>query len=306
MSLLREIQQSVIDDKQSLGPILLKLRLLAARLGSEPLEEWVKHESDGYPPDVELPNYRKVGVSYRGTFFGPFGSGVQNAPIAPYLIQKFAGEGWVQKEVRQGVAAIDELLESTADGDGSLSIDASNLILLLQGKVYPEYSCNSVTGTVSRSAIKDLQHAVRTRVLELTIELERSVPAAAEVMLDGASGTVANSDAVTQITNQVVYGNVTSITGGAGANINVAIGKGDDHSFVQYLAQAGIDEPDAKELAEIVATEQPENSEQPFGSRAKVWITKNIGKALNGTWKVTVDVATKVLTEAALKYYGLK
>lgn len=264
------------------------------------------HESDGYPPEAELPDYRKVGVSYHGSFSGPFGSGIRNAPIAPYLIQEFAGDGWVQKEVREGVAAIDELLESTADGDGSLGIDASNLILILQGKVYPDYACNSVTGAISRSAMKDLQHAVRTRVLELTIELERSVPAAAEVTLGGASGTVANSDAVTQITNQIVYGNVTSITGGAGTNINVVIGKGDDQAFVQFLAQAGINESDAKELAEIVATERPENAEQPFGSRAKNWITKNIGKALNGTWKVTVDVATKVLTEAALKYYGLK
>ena len=33
---------------------------------------------------------------------------------------------------------------------------------------------------------------------------------------------------------------------------------------------------------------------------------KNIGKALDSTWKVTVDVATKILTEALLKYYGLK
>lgn len=92
MSLLREIQQSVIDDKQSLGPILLKLRLLAARLGSAPLEEWVKHESDGYPEDAELPDYRKVNVSFRGTFSGPFGSGINNTPIASYLVEKFAGK----------------------------------------------------------------------------------------------------------------------------------------------------------------------------------------------------------------------
>ena len=307
MSLLREIQQSVIDDKQSLAPILLKLRLLAARLGSAPLEEWVKHESDGYPAEAEVPSYRKVNVSFRGTFSGPFGSGVNNAPISPYLVKKFAGKHWVEKEVREGVAAIDDLLESTADGDGSLGIDASDLILLLQGNVYPDYACNSVTGTISRSAMRDLQHAVRTRVLELTIELERSVPEASDVTLGaGASQAATNSEAVTQIANQIVYGDVTSISGGVGAQINVAIGKQDDAAFIRYLAKAGIAEADAKELAAIVATEEPESADQPFGSKAKEWFTKNIGKALDGTWKVTVDVATKVLTQAVLKYYDLK
>lgn len=199
------------------------------------------------------------------------------------------------------------MLESTADGDGSLGIDASNLILLLQDKVYPELVCNSVTGTIDRSALKHLQHAVRTRVLELTIELERSVPVSAEATFGGgAPQGVANSEAVTQITNQIVYGDVTSISGGESAQINVAIGKKDDAAFIQYLAKAGIPEPDAEELAAIVATEEPESVDQPFGSKAKKWFTKNIGKALDGTWKVPVEVATKVLTQAVLKYYDLK
>jgi AbiTii-like protein len=44
MSLLREIQAAVIQEDTEIGPILLKLRLLASRLGSAPLEEWVKHD----------------------------------------------------------------------------------------------------------------------------------------------------------------------------------------------------------------------------------------------------------------------
>lgn len=68
MGLLHEIQESVVQDGADLGSVLLKLRLLAARLGSEVLEEWVKHESEGYPEDAEIPPYRMVGVSYTGTF----------------------------------------------------------------------------------------------------------------------------------------------------------------------------------------------------------------------------------------------
>lgn len=133
MSLLHEIQAAVLQDDSDLGPILLKLRLLAARLGAKPLADWVKHESEGYPDGAELPDYRVIPVSYTASFSGPFGSGIRNAPISPYLIEKFAGKSWVRYEMRQSIAAVDDLLGSSAKG-GSLGINAANLILLLQGK----------------------------------------------------------------------------------------------------------------------------------------------------------------------------
>ena len=52
MSLLHQIQESVIQEGCDLGSVLLKLRLLASKLGSNVLEEWVKHESEGYPQDA--------------------------------------------------------------------------------------------------------------------------------------------------------------------------------------------------------------------------------------------------------------
>lgn len=41
-----------------------------------------------------LPDYRIVGVTYKGTFSGPFGSGIKNAPIPPILIKTFANDSW--------------------------------------------------------------------------------------------------------------------------------------------------------------------------------------------------------------------
>ena len=181
MSLLQQIQESVVQEGADLGSILLKLRLLAARLGSDTLEEWVKHESEGYPRDAKVPSYRVVGVTYRGTFSGPLGSGINNAQIPPYLIEKHAGEGWTKYEVRESIAAVDEMVKKNASDGGSFGIDASNLILLLQGKVYEGYACNDVSGSISPTAFYEIQQTVRSRILELTIELERSVPGAAHV-----------------------------------------------------------------------------------------------------------------------------
>ena len=308
MGLLHEIQTSVVQEGTPLGSVLLKLRLLAARLGSEPLEEWIKHESEGYPRDSEIPSYRIVGVSYSGTFSGPFGSGINNAQIPGYLIEKFAGKKWTKHEIRDGIAAVDELIRSFADGDGKLGIDASNLILLLQGKVYADYACNGVQGTISRAALTELQYAVRSRILELTLELEKSIPAAAEITFGSPeSSEKFNSEKVNQISQQIIYGNVTTISSsGAGSQINVCISERDNKAFIEYLVKAGIPEDDASELSDIVAAEEPSNTEEPLGVKAKEWLVKNIRKAADGTWKIGVSVATKVLTEAALNYYGLK
>lgn len=306
MSLLQQIQESVVNEKSDLGSILLKLRLLAARLGSDILEEWVKHEAEGYPEEVEVPSYRVVGVSYRGSFSGAFGSGINNAQIPPYLIEKIAGDSWTKYQVRESISVVDEMVKNSGDG-GSLGIDASNLILILQGKVYKGYSCYDISGSISPTEFYEIQQTVRSRILELTIELEKSVPGAIHVAFGSSVSDKKEAEQVQQISQQIIYGNVSNaIVGGAGSTIAVTITERDNESFVKHLAESGISESDAYDLAKIMETEEPESIDEPFGEQAKDWIANNLKKAAGGTWKIGVSVASKVLTEAALMYYGLK
>lgn len=306
MSLLHEIQAAVLNESSDLGPILLKLRLLASRLGSQPLADWVKHESEGYMKNAAVPDYRILSVSYTGNFSGPFGTGIQNAPISPYLIEKFAGKQWVVYEMQESIAAVDELLTSSTNG-GSLGIDAANLILLLQGKVYPEYSCISVSGKISRSSLAAIRHSVRSRVLELTIELEKLIPEASVVSIGPADSIPSSSAAAaTQISQQIIYGNYTSVSAvGNGNRIDIAIVERNTQSLKDFLSKSGLTESDASELAKLASDEEPESKSEPMGPKVREWIVKNIKKATNGTWKVGISVATDLIKEALLKYYGL-
>ncbi|WP_309828834.1 hypothetical protein [Acidovorax delafieldii] len=276
-------------------------------MGSQPLAEWVRHESEGYPGDAELPDYRFIPVSYTANFSGPFGSGIKNAPISPYLIRKFAGEHWVRHEMRESIAAVDDLLTTAVDG-GHLGINAADLILMLQGKVYADYACNSVTGSIARSSLASIRHAVRSRVLELTLELEKSVPAAAAVVIGPAAlPSAPSAAAATQIAQQIIYGNFTSIAAtGDGATIQVAVAPHDAVSLAQFLTGSGMVEEDAQELARLASSEKPESKEEPMGPQVRNWLVENLKKAASGTWKMGVAVATDVIKEALLKYYGLK
>lgn len=306
MSLLYDIQSAVLNEGVNLGPVLLKVRLLAARLGSQPLSDWVKHESEGYPVEAVVPDYRIIPVTYTGTFSGPFGSGINNAPIPSLVIEKLGGKQWTQYEMRQSVAAVDQLL-ATAKGQGSFSIDASDLILRLQGKVYPNYACNAVSGSIPISALAELKHSVQSRVLELTIELEKTLPEAASIVMGKTEGAVLDKAGVaTQIAQQIIYGNVTSISASGDARVHVAIGAGDLDGLVRFLTEKGIAKADAKEFGAIVASEEPESAQEPLGKKARTWLLENLKKAAGGTWKVGLSVATDLLKEAALKYYGLK
>lgn len=307
MALLHQIQEAIVQEGADLGSVLLKLRLLASRLGSNLLEEWVKHESEGYPREIEVPPYRIIGVSYQGSFFGPFGSGIKNAPIPTYLIKKHAGEKWVNYEIRESIAAIDGLVKSCADGDGGLGIDASNLILLLQGKIYPAYSCNDVKASISCTSLQEIRQAVKSRILELTLKLEKEIPAATLVTFGEPKKQNNVSDQVQQISQQIIYGNVgTAVASGHSSNVTVFISERDTKELIEHLINSGIPESDATEIANIMESEEPASIEEPFGEKARKWLGANLQKAAKGTWDIGISLATQVMTEAALKYYGLK
>jgi hypothetical protein len=308
MSLLREIQASLMEQGQEIGPILLKLRFLASRLGSDPLAEWVRFESEGYPNDAELPDYRVLGVIYTVDTSGYGGSGMRNAPVPSALVKQHGGKDWVDYQCRQSVASIDNLV-ATSKNEGTLRIDASNLMLILQGKIYPSDVIISVTGSTSVAAMVEIQNAVRSRVLELTIELEKKAPISADITLGPISREVgtAETQKVSQITNQVIHGNYMEISNtGVISSWLMSIAPLDAASVVSALVEKGIPEAEAAEFSEILAEEEPDSAEEPFGPRAKSWIAEKTGKFASGAWKIGIASGTKVLTEAALKYYDLK
>ena len=195
MGLFHDIQAQVVSEDSSLASILLKLRLLASRLDSEPLAVWVRQELEGYTAGT-VPPYRIVNVAYRGTFSGPFGSGVKDAPIPPALIDKVAGKGWTQHEMTESISSIGQLAQ------GTLKLDCANLILLLQGKVYADYACNEVAGIISAPDLIRILDVVRSKILDFTIEMERTDPTVGEISLDRRS---ASSDSMAVAANRAVH-----------------------------------------------------------------------------------------------------
>jgi hypothetical protein len=166
--------------------------------------------------------------------------------------------------------------------------------------------CTSVTGDISSTSIGEILNIVRARVLELTMKLDKEVPGSSEISighdLEKDSGTAKK---VEQVVNMTVHGPNTMITS-TGSQTEIAINnvQGDLKSFENELISAGVPDSAAKEFSQIISNEKPEGPDTTFGNKASEWLGKAMPEIAKGTWGIGISVATRVLEEAAKKYYG--
>lgn len=305
MALLHKIQTALLDEKTGVGSILLKLRFLASRLDADILEEWVQHETEGYPAAARIPDYRIAQITYTGTFVD-VARQINNVSIPGYLIEKFAGKEWLSIEIRDGLPVIDSQLENIAE-DGHFAIDSSNLKLILQDKIYKGMAIVEISNRIDPGAFNRIQQAVRAKTLDFALKLEKHVPAAAEISV-GQTGNAMTStelDSVKNLTQQIFYGDVTNILANSGNAVILNVVKGDTASLAKSLEAAGIPSGDAKELAEIAGQESPQNDMQPFGTNAKTWLNEKLKLGVMEAWGVGKSVACELITDALKQFYGL-
>ena len=271
--------------------MLLKLQLLAARIGSDLLEEWVKHETTGYPTEVEVPDYRKVGVEYRGTFTDGVRT-LNDVQIPQSIVRNIAGESWVYHSIRQPLAEIEHLIHRVKeDSGGQLGLGgAADLIPLFNHKVYSGMSCLGVTGMIPHNLMVTIRASVQSRIMDLTIQFE--------AVVGDSNDTPEVSDrsaTFNQITNSVIHGNVNMATSAFGA-VTQTVQARDVGSLAAALSEIGLRKKDAQELADIVSCEAPEEGET-LGKKASAWITQTFGDASRQTM-------VNLLSEVISKFYG--
>lgn len=303
MTLLEEIQRDAVDERSSLSALLRKCKILAARLGSQALEDWLVWESNGYPAESELPEYRHVSLQLKGHFAGSFGASMQNAPIPLLSVPEKLRENCRTFQCRQSIASIESLISSNKAG--TLSLQMGDLAVFLGSKVYSGYNCIQVWGEIGQGSLVEITNAVRNKALDFSLALWKEEPRAGE-----AASRDLKSDRVTQIFHTTVYGGAMNLVGSAtNSEIKLEIKQGDLNSLLKTLRESGVPEADLRDLSAIVTTETPPESkpgQQPaFGSKVSAWIGKMVKSAASGGWQVGVGAAGNLLAAAIARYYGL-
>jgi AbiTii len=301
MTLLEDIQTSAIDSKSDLAALLRKCKLLAARLGSQPLEAWVLWESNGYPDGVSVPDYRVWSLEVKGYFVGPFGASLQGAPIPHAYLPEKSRKHFKRYEHRQSIAGIESLL--TKGNGGIIHLSAGDLALAIGRTVYPQYNCLQAWAEFGENHFVELLNAVRNRILDLAVAVWKESPQAGE----SGHETTAKIEAkrVTQIFNTTVYGGPANLVGTANASvIEFNINAKDFSSLEAVLRGHGVPEPDLTDLRGALQSEESK-PEQGFGPKVSSWIGKMVGKAADGTWNIGLEAAGNLLAQVISKYYGL-
>ena len=113
------------------------------------------------------------------------------------------------------------------------------------------------------------------------------------------------SDTVTHLFQTTIYGGRNIVATGTNfeQKYTQQVGIGDKASLIAYLDSAGIDRDALAELENAI-TQDGDRREKRFGEHVKSWIGKMIVKAVDGTWKIALNTAPRLLQEALSRYYG--
>jgi hypothetical protein len=305
VTLLGEIQTATVDANSDLGTILRKCKLLASRLNNKPFQDWLIWESNGYPNDILVPDYRVWSLEVKGHFTGYGGSGLQNAPIPMVVIPEKTRKFYQQWQCRQSVAAIEAILDKSKGGGGTLHVGTGDLALMLGEKVYQGMNCLQAWAECGEGHLVEVLNSVRNRILDFTLAIQQEAPGVGEKGKDSSS--VIKSEKVSQIFYTTVYGGAANLVGTANESaITFNIGTKDFQSLQQVLEQNGVQKTDLIELKGALESEKVKNPSEGFGPKVSKWMGKMIQKAADGSWQIGVGAAGNLLARAIAKYYGLE
>jgi hypothetical protein len=300
MKIIDELIDSLTDKSNSLTDVLIKTKILAFKLKNQELQNWIDNELNGYGNN-EVPNYRIVHCEIIGTISNGF-QRATNYPIPLISIDEKLKKGMKTVKLSQSVSTLDEVVRKEKAGRMYMNIPAEMYGYLSQdfdnGFVI-EYAKRQI----DRTQIIEVFTSIKSKLLDFLLQLNEEI--GNENISDLKNSDT--KDIVSSLFNSSVFGNNTTIIVGDNNKQSVKnITKGNFDSLKKQLTAEGIEESDLAELEEIIDNDNPDPNTQVFGTKVKSWISKMIIKSMDGTWKVSIVAAGKVLADGIATYYGWK
>lgn len=281
MTLLSELVSGASGDTVPVATLLRQLKVIAARTEAAPLAEWVRHELDGYPSADDVPSYRgPLGAVVLGDFVGVANSQIRNFAIPPGTFPPEARDsGLFQLWLTQPVAELGQLAtrESTLivwPPDAVTAYNHGVRLGIIQGIVRDDMVLVQATRPVPAAVFVGVLDAVRTRVLDLALELEAAAPGAGQP--DAPAETKAQA---AQVVNYHFNGPATNVAIASTKvtqSVTVALpARGDEAALLRYLGAHGVDPSRLVELREALEHDRADAGGQhppTAGARVKAWM----------------------------------
>lgn len=307
ISLLKKIRDGSTSDAMPMGELLRLCMRLGLQLGNKELVQWARSEASGYKEESELPDYRKMAAEVRGTFYGPFQSGVKNAHIPKSVIDKD------HRDVLFGVCFFEpvsqlEQYANAENGQSTFKISwPADIIAYYSGK---EICSNglvlaSAWRLMSSQNVHGLLETIRTRVLDFVLQIQDELGLDIDEPVERTESLdIQSPGMVTNIFHNSIYGGNVALSNNNEVNyenINISVGNFDE--LKTYLLSLGITSTEVEKLKAAIDTDG--EVKRSFGTKVNGWLSKTSVKVVKKSGlKIAGAVATSLITKALMKYYG--
>lgn len=281
--------------------MLRKLMIVAHRLGAESLLSWVKGELNGYDDADSIPDYRgPLNVSVQAVITRP-GGGKGTNTLSPHGMPDgfdalfkvwFTDPLAVLEGLAKSKKGVSFPWDPTVVGLYNRWIEDGSVPFIRYWGVYSAHKA------VPQASLKGIIDVVRTKALELALDLQAEFPDAGEK--DGPTVENPNVQAtVTTIVNNI-YGSVTGFAQGHNVTQKVRVTTGDLDGALdsarQFLGQDG--------LTQLRAVLDASGSDDDKRSRLDKFVRAVKGGSVALVTGVTTDLAATGLLEIATQYFG--
>jgi len=304
--LLRQINEGATNSQTSLGEVMRLCLRLGKLLNNRELSNWAKAEARGYESTDSLPDYRIFETQVRGTFSGPFGSGVKNASIPKILIKEEHRDTLFNAYIMQSVGELERLVSGSTDTN-SLTIPWSGDVIwyyqqqeLLQG-----HALVAAEQVMTTTHIVGILEVIRARVLEFVLVIEEELGIDAMNYDNKKPLETPSQEKINQVFNTTIHGGTSFAFGNAGTTNQYAtqVQPGDLQGLKEKLAQLGITEDLLNDL-DTALDKDADSQEQP-GSHVQGWLSRVMIKVGQGTLQLVSATATTVVMAEVRRFLGL-
>lgn len=300
MTLLDELIDGASGDA-SVTALLRKVKVVASRADVPALDEWVEHELGGYPEGVDVPTYRgPFATEVLGTFGGPFGSGMKNAPVPSIgFPAKFRDGILFNVTFTQSIAELEELSHSSEQLQSPWAANAIALTnsLIERGEVtlYEGLGLQQAWRVISRAQLVSIIDTVRTRILDLALTMERADPSTGQ-----ADAPPLPTDTKQMIVTNVFGGNPNIAVASEQFTQTVEIPVGDRAALREQLDALGVPEPDIGDLFAAISADDAVNR-RSLGPETSGWLASIMVRAQD----LGIGTAGGLIAAAIAQFVGL-
>lgn len=312
MKLLSDIINELIDESISLQRPLLKTKVLASRVNNKDLLDWVNKELQGYVGADEVPNYRKTMSNIMGSYING-NRQFNNVSVPIFGLSEKMEEFMMTFEVSSAIQTIESGIISNKSGTIEMRLP-SELQKQIETNIINNgnhhFQLLEVKKEISAAFLTEIVSNVRSKLLDLALQLEQAFGLEVDIIAlskkDDSVNKTINTIMSQTVINTAGHGNIIN-TGNENEIINNSVvSAANFDSLRTFLKDNNVAEEDINELQAVIDNDNPAIEEKRMGLKVGNWTKKMLGKAVDGSWKISLAIAGKLLADAIQIYYGWK